>query len=146
MSEIRILNLCHKKSILVDIYSESLLRTHYQQLVWNNDEVAKPTLPCPEKFGWTADENGWVPVMKKLRIPPAPDAITYLVKCKCAKDRCSTNRCRCRKAGINCTDLCRCSDSGKLCENMHDNEGEDDDGYDDDDDDEARSGRGFRDP
>ena len=42
------------------------------------------------------------------------------------------------------------SDSGKLCENMHDNEGDDDDGYDDDDgdddDDEARSGKGFRDP
>ena len=91
--------------------------------------------------------------MKKLRIPAAPDAITYLVKCKCAKERCSTNRCRCRKAGINCTDLCRRLDSGKLCENMHDIEGDDDDGYDDDDgddddddDDEARSGRGFSDP
>ena len=66
-------------------------------------------------------------------------------KVQMRKERCSTNRCRCRKAGINCTDLCRCSDSGKLCENMHDNEGEDDDGYDDDDG-EARSGRGFRDP
>ena len=83
--------------------------------------------------------------MKKLRIPPAPDVITYLVKWKCAKERCSTNRCRRRKAGINCTDLCRYSDSGKLCENMHDSEGEDDDGYDDDDD-EAISGMGFRDP
>ena len=40
--------------------------------------------------------------MTKLRIPPAPDAITYLVchvKCKCAKERCSTKRCQCRKAG-----------------------------------------------
>ena len=85
--------------------------------------------------------------MTKLRIPPAPDAITYLVKCKCARERRSTKRCRCRKAGINCTDLCRCSDSGKLCENMHDNDGDDNNGYDDDggngDNDEARYRRGF---
>ena len=90
-------------------------------------------------FGWAADKTGCVPVMTKLRIPPAPDATTYLVKCKCAKKRCSTKRCQYRKAGLNCTDLCSCSDSGKLCENMHDND--DDDGNDDDD--EARSGRGF---
>ena len=52
----------------------------------------------PETFGLTANENGWVPVMTKLRIPPATDAITYFVKCKCAKERCSTKRCQCRKA------------------------------------------------
>ena len=68
------------------------------------------------------------------KIPPAPDAIIYLVKCKCAKERCSTNHCQCRKAGLNCTDLCSCSDNGELCENLHDNDGNDDDGYDDDDD------------
>ena len=28
MSEVRILNLCHKKSILVDIYRQSLLNGH----------------------------------------------------------------------------------------------------------------------
>ena len=48
--------------------------------MWNNDKVANPTLPCPENVGWTADENGWVPVMTKLRTPPAPDAITYPVR------------------------------------------------------------------
>ena len=122
--------------------SQAILRAHYQLLVWNNDEVANPTLSRPETFGWTADKNGWV--------PPAKNAITYLVKRKCTKERCSTKRCRCKKAGLNCTDLCSCSDIGKLCENMHDYDGDDDDGYDDDDgnddDDEARSGRGLHDP
>ena len=117
--------------------SQAILRAHYQLLVWNNDKVANPTLPSPENFGWTADENGWVPVMTK--IPPAPDAIIYLVKCKSAKERCSANRCQCRKAGLSCTDLCSCSDSGELCENLHDNDGDDDDGYDDDDDDDDDS-------
>ena len=64
------------------------------------------------------------------------DAIIYLLNCNCAKERRSTNRCQCRKAGLNCTDLCSCSDSRELCENMHDNGGDDDEGYDDDDDNE----------
>ena len=62
------------------------------------------------------------------------DAIIYLLNCKCAKERCSTNCCQCRKAGLNCTHLCSCSDSREVCENMHDNDGDDDEGYDDDDD------------
>ena len=69
----------------------------------------------------------------KTTIPPATDAITYLVKCKCAKERCSTKRFQCRKAGLNCTDLCSCSDSGKLCLNMQDKDGDDDGDYDDED-------------
>ena len=63
------------------------------------------------------------------------DAIIYLLNCKCTEERCSTNHCRCRKAGLNCTDLFSCSDSRELCENMHDNDGDDDEGYDDDDED-----------
>ena len=30
------------------------------------------------------------------------------------KDRCSTNRCQCQKAGLGCTDLCGCPD-GEDC-------------------------------
>ena len=50
-------------------------------------------------------------------LPPAPGAILQLVQCGCPKERCSTNRCQCRKAGINCTDLCNCSDNSETCEN-----------------------------
>ena len=43
------------------------------------------------------------------------DAIIYLLNCKCAKERRSTNRYQCKKARLNCTDLCSCSDSRELC-------------------------------
>ena len=66
----------------------------------------------------------WVPVMTNL--PPAPEAIIQLVRCKCAKSRCSNNRCQCQKAGLVCTDLCLCSED---CQNEHD---ESDDEYDED--------------
>ena len=51
------------------------------------------------------------------KLPPAPEALIQLVKCTCTKERCSTNRCQCRKAGLNCTDLCICSD-GEACNNV----------------------------
>ena len=114
---------------------QAILRAHYQLLVWNNDVVANPSLPSPENFGWTLEGNQWIPIMTKL--PPAPQAIIHLVKCKCAKERCSTNRCQCRKNGLNCTDLCGCSDGGESCENVNDGEDNDsgDDNEEDDDDD-----------
>ncbi|CAH3142523.1 unnamed protein product, partial [Porites lobata] len=66
----------------------------------------------------------WVPVMTNL--PPAPEAIIQLVRCKCAKSRCSNNRCQCQKAGLVCTDLCLCSED---CQNEY---AESDDEYDED--------------
>ncbi|KAK3708724.1 hypothetical protein QZH41_004431 [Actinostola sp. cb2023] len=104
---------------------QAIRRSHYQLLVWNSDKVANPSLPAPDNFGWTAGENEWAPVMTNL--PPASDAIIHLIKCKCAKERCSTNRCQCRKAGLNCTDLCGCSDSDNLCENTLENIDDDSD-------------------
>ena len=54
------------------------------------------------------------------------------------KDRCSTNRCQCQKAGLGCTDLCGCADGEDVCENrfnehqyvLFDDDGDD---YDSDD-------------
>lgn len=51
----------------------------------------------------------WFPIMTPLQ--PAPDAVLHLVKCGCSRERCSTNRCKCRKAGLPCTDLCSCMDN-----------------------------------
>ena len=44
----------------------------------------------------------------------APEAIIHLVKCKCVKERCTTKRCQCSKANMNCMDLCGFSDMGEL--------------------------------
>ena len=35
----------------------------------------------------------------------SPEAILQLVQCGYSKERCPTNRCQCRKAGLNCTDF-----------------------------------------
>ncbi|KAK3740142.1 hypothetical protein QZH41_020119 [Actinostola sp. cb2023] len=97
---------------------EAILRAHYQLIVCNHDRAPNPELPPPESYGWERNADEYLPVMTKL--PPAPEAIIQLVKCNCAKQRCSNNRCQCRKAGLKCTDLCTCSDDDESCSNIED--------------------------
>ena len=48
---------------------------------------------------------------------PAPESVLHLVKCGCKK-RCRSGRCSCRKAGLNCSDICDCTGDGEgACEN-----------------------------
>ena len=83
-------------------------------MVWYNDVVANPELPQPVYYGWDLVNGHFQPVMTSL--PPAPDAVTNLVKCSCAQTRCANNHCKCRKNGLRYTDLCNCSDD-EPCEN-----------------------------
>ena len=74
------------------------------------------------------------------KLQPAPDAVLYLVKCGCVKDKCRNNRCSCRRAGLTCTDLCSCSndETGEACDNnvdMIENDSCDDETSDEQDDD-----------
>ena len=73
----------------------------------------KEKLLCWKMF---ADADSSI-ITALAELPPAPEAILQLVQCGCSKERCSTNRCQCRKAGLNCTDLCNCSDNGETCDN-----------------------------
>ena len=98
---------------------QAILRAHFQLLVWNKDTEPHPVLPSPSDYGWAMENAEWVPVMTTL--PPAPEAVIELIKCGCSKERCSTNRCQCRRAGLLCTDLCSCSDDSE-CENQHDDD------------------------
>lgn len=83
---------------------EGIKRAHYQALVWGSDTIPNPVIPSPQGYEWELEDSEWSPVMSQLL--PAPEAIIHLIKCGCAKSRCSTNHCQCKKAGLNCTDLC----------------------------------------
>ena len=94
---------------------QAILRAHYQLTVWNSDRITNPELPSSQHYGWRMDQEEWVTVMTNM--PPAPKAILQLVQCGCSKKRCFTNRCQCRKAGLNCKNFCNCSDNGESCVN-----------------------------
>ena len=67
-------------------------------------------------------------------LSPAHEAIIQLVKCRCAEERCSMNRCQYRKVWLLCTDPRSCSDDDHECEkqqgkcdgDIEDEEGDDD--------------------
>ena len=108
----------------------AVLRSHYQSMVWDNDKVAMPNLPTPQEYGWELDNGLWKEVMTTQL--PAPDAIINLIKCGCLSSKCTTRQCKCSKAGLPCTELCKCADEGHECENPFSTSIEDEDSEDDD--------------
>jgi hypothetical protein len=85
-------------------------------MIWNNDTVVKPNLPMPKEYGWELNDGRWIEVMTTQ--PPTPDAVIHLIKCGCGSSRCATRQCKCKRAGLKCTELCKCSDDGQECENV----------------------------
>ncbi|MES9884199.1 MAG: hypothetical protein ABW185_25415 [Sedimenticola sp.] len=94
---------------------QSILRAHYQSMIWAHDDIPNPQLPPATQYGWTEEDGACVPVPTTL--PPAPDGIVELVKCSCKRSRCAL-RCSCRIHQLACTELCICEADGELCTNI----------------------------
>ena len=113
----------NKDSLLLHIY-----RAVYQCYIWRNATQPILNLPNFTEHGWRIDESGEVCV-KRMSLPPAPDSILVLVKCKCTKG-CENNRCSCNKSGLQCTDVCKCSDCKNGKANNEDPDDSDNDVFD----------------
>ena len=98
-----------------DALEPAILRAHYQAMVWYNDIVANSEPQQPQEYGWSLDGGNFNAVMTSLS--PAPDAVVHLVKCSCTKTNCSTNRCKCKNNGLQCTELRNCTMDRDSCEN-----------------------------
>ena len=53
-----------------------------------------------EDWGWKITNDQVFPVATDL--PPAPESLLQLIRCKCSSD-CSSMRCICRKNGMQCS-------------------------------------------
>ena len=87
-------------------------RAHYITLQWKSSHINSPSLLDPNDYGWLFNEKDQVfePVMTSLA--PAPESIIHLTVCNC-KTNCSTNRCKCPKNVLNCSEMRGCEN----CEN-----------------------------
>ena len=72
---------------------QAILRGRYQLIVWNNDCVPNPVLPSTRGYHWIMENDEWIPVMTTLT------RFEGFLKCRCTKERCSTNHCPCRNEG-----------------------------------------------
>lgn len=82
-------------------------RAAYQAGVWCTSEQREQHTPSPEGWGWSLEENIWVPVWSTM--PIAAEVCSELIKCGCKSEQGCSSRCSCRKAGWNCTKLCNCN-------------------------------------
>ena len=93
-------------------FKQAVLRAACQARMWALSDRNERVLPDPEKYGWTLVDRYFVPVTSEEQI--APDTILNLIKYACLKLECRSRHCKCFKANLPCTDLCRCLDK---CEN-----------------------------
>ena len=64
--------------------------------------------------------------MLPTRIKVSPDEILQATRCKCVSIQCNENKCRCVRAGLNCSEFCDCQQSDyQIKMHMDDNENED---------------------
>jgi hypothetical protein len=89
-------------------------RVQFQNMPFKK-EVGHPQsqLFPPVGNGWRLSD-GQLEIVWMTR-PSAPDSLREYVDCKC-KTGCGTQRCSCLKAGLKCTECCRCAN----CQNNHD--------------------------
>lgn len=90
-----------------DCLTKHILRANYQSFLWKRclDAVILP--PSPVGNGWILSEGKLAIDWMASKI--APDQLLEHINCGCKKG-CSTQRCSCVKAGLPCTDLCKCID------------------------------------
>ncbi|CAB3977033.1 Hypothetical predicted protein [Paramuricea clavata] len=84
-------------------------RANYESYVRRRCMVQIITAGRPDGHGWHI-ENGQV-CIKWMTLPVAPDSVLEIMNCSCKTGCCSVLMCK--KTNLNCTALCKCSDSCK---------------------------------
>ena len=89
------------------------LRVRLQVQQWKGSDAGKAL----SDWGWHVEEQQVTPVMTTK--PLAPAALLQIIRCNCKTD-CSSQRCTCRRNGLDCTAACGqckgtgCTNSGTL--------------------------------
>ena len=96
----------------LDALKLHILRAVYQaSYCWAQSLFKEPTLPDPCDWGWTLSGENYETVW--TTIPEASKICSELVRCGCKQEKGCRGRCKCVKASLPCTALCKC---GADCE------------------------------
>ena len=89
-------------------FLQHVKRSAYQAgHIWGQTLVAAPVLPSPYDWGWIkGPTNLWEPRWSTL--PPASQSCLEFLKCGCSPEKGCRGRCKCVKAAVLCTALCKC--------------------------------------
>uniref|UniRef100_UPI00358F36DD uncharacterized protein n=1 Tax=Myxine glutinosa TaxID=7769 RepID=UPI00358F36DD len=79
-------------------------RAVYQTGIWTMSTTPTRPTTCPLEFGWVRCDGGWQPLW--MTQPEVSLACREFIKCACAMP-CKV--CRCFRANLKCTSLCKCA-------------------------------------
>ena len=83
---------------------QHIYRAIYQSSIWRNAQILQHAEADVSNYGWIVTDNIASPTW--MTIPEAAKSCQELIKCGCKKI-CS-GRCKCKKGGFKCTELCQC--------------------------------------
>ena len=92
-----------------------ILRSHYITYLLKSALLPVVCKPDPTLYEWYYDEGKLLPLtsINYLLLP-----IWYLTICSC-KSACNSNRCRCKKYYLHCSDACKCLNCENVAETKH---------------------------
>ena len=102
--------------------------SQYVAIMWKNCVIGNPPQLNPCEYGWQRNEGekSLRPTMLPTGIKITPDEILRTTLCKCVLTQCNKNKCRCVRAGLNCSEFCDCQQSDyQIVMDIDDNEIED---------------------
>lgn len=91
----------------IDAVRFRIMGAHYQTAVWEMANIPDMVLPAATELGWRLDGNILILILTTLQ--PIPKACAGFVTYLCKKNTCSTNKCRCWKVLLPCTNMFVCS-------------------------------------
>ena len=102
-------------------------RANYQAAVLLHALVPSPDIPGPDGHGWrVSNDEIFIDWMDQQ---PAPAELLQFVSCGC-QTGCTTGRCSCARAGLQCTDAFTCTNSSSRGAKHSSQAGDDDEGLD----------------
>ena len=72
--------------------------------IWGQLLIGEPQIPSPKLWGWQKADDGCSWTLCWTSLSEASIGCQELIKCGCKKS--CTARCKCVKAGLQCTQLC----------------------------------------
>lgn len=106
-------------------------RAHFQTAIWRSAHLPDPPSMDPLEYGWEVVGDTLKSRMSPTENPIAPPDILRLVTCSCTT-ACRTTQCSCSKAGLSCTEFCKCKrdiscrNPATIAKSPEDTESEDD--------------------
>ena len=92
---------------------QKVLLSHYTTVVWKKSPISHQDLPDLEDYGWKWPSSPSWHIAVTTLLPPAPESIIHLIVCG-YKAGYKTQRYKCKKKGMKCSEKCKFKD----CENL----------------------------